>query len=298
MSADESVSTMTREEAARLVPHPAADANKYTRGMLAVVGGSEPYPAAPIMASQAAMRAGAGYVRLFAPEGAARVARTHLLSVPVTACTQTACGAFDPECAAGVVEGAAKARAFVVGPGMGSTSFAGEFLGKFLSRLAALSDERALLFDADALNILAAHGELAALRKGRQDVLTPHEGEAARLLGRRVENRLDDARELAEAYGSVVVLKGPGTLVVAPDGRAKMCVEGGPELAKAGTGDVLSGIVGSFLAQGLPPFDAACLGVFLHGRAGKLAASRIGANAVMAEDIIGTIGPAFVSLEA
>ena len=285
-------------ECAALVPQVARDANKYSRGMLAVVGGSGPYPAAPVMATQAGMRAGAGYVRLFAPTGAAQVARAHLLSAPVTACTQTACGAFDPECAADVVAGAAKARAFVVGPGMGATSFVGEFLGKFLERLAADGDARPLLIDADALGVLAAHPELAALRAGCTDVLTPHEGEAARLLGRRVDGRLADARRLAREHGSVVVLKGPDTLIVAPDGSARTCSEGGPELAKAGTGDVLAGIIGAFLAQGLAPYDAACLGCFLHGRAGKLAAARFSVNAVMAEDIIGCIGEAFISLEA
>lgn len=284
------------QQAKALIPRVAEDANKYSRGMLAVVGGCEEYPAAPVMAAQAAARAGAGYVKLFAPEGAARAARTHLLSIPVASCTATACGSFDPECASQLLDGAAKAQALVVGCGLGTSSFAGEFLTRLFEGLASRHDARPMLIDADALNVLAAHPGLSALRAGCDDVATPHEGEAARLLGRPIAEREIDARELAQRLECTVVLKGPRTLVTAPDGALAACSEPGRELSKAGTGDVLAGVIGSFMAQGLSAFDAARLGVFVHGRAGKLAASSFSVNAVMAEDIIDAIGPAFISL--
>ena len=316
-------------DVAPLLPRPAADADKYTRGVLAVVGGSSAYPGAPVLAALAAARSGAGYVRLIAPSGVAEVARTHLLSVPVMGCTQTACGAFDPECAGDVVCAASRADAFVVGPGLGTSSFVAEFLGKFFSALAdAASSGDAhdlsgsapvsadgapactppLLLDADALNAIAANPDLAALhaslssaRTANPDVITPHAGEAARLLGRPLASeaaaRTADAFELAEAHACVVVLKGPDTIVASPDGRARIICEGGPELAKAGTGDVLSGIIGAFAAQGLATFEAACAGVFVHARAARIASGRMGVGAVMPEDIIATIGKAVLSVE-
>lgn len=298
MSEDAPVQTLAAGACRKLVPLPAPDANKYSRGVLAVVGGSAAYPGAPIMAARAAMRAGAGYARLFVPEQAAQTARAHLLSIPVEACTQTACGSFDPECADTLIAAAAKADAFAVGPGMGTSASAAEFFVHFLQALHDRGDTRPILFDADALNVLAAHPELSSLRAGCDDVLTPHEGEAARLLGRRVADRLADARELAGRYGATVVLKGPRTLIVGSDGRAAVHVEAGPELAKAGTGDVLAGIVGALCAQGLCGFDAGCLGVFVHGRAGSLAAREMSVVSVVAEDIIESIGPAFVSMGA
>lgn len=287
---------LTQAECAALVPALARDANKYTRGVLAVIGGSSAYPAAPIMAAQAASRAGAGYVRLLVPRQAAEVARAHVRSVTVSPCTATASGVFDPESAASVVQEASRADALAIGPGLSAGGVAGDFLDKLLACLHERGDTRPALLDADALTLMAAHPQLAELREGCDDVMSPHEGEAARLLGRRVACREADALELAHRYGCTVVLKGPDTLVAAPDGRLRCCAEGGPELAKAGTGDVLSGIIGSFLAQGSSAFDAACLATFVHGRAGRLAAAEMSARAVMAEDIIEFIGRAFMSM--
>ena len=296
MSERDEVQPLSEEHCRALVPHPAPDANKYSRGTLAVVGGSAAYPAAPIMAALSAARAGAGYVRLFVPGSAADVARAHLLSIPVTACATTPDGSFATEGASDLLRAAAKMRAFAIGPGMGQDVSARAFLKELLEAQSSAGDKRPALLDADALNALAVEPDLSRLRHGVLDVLTPHEGEAARLLGRKVADRLSDARELAERFEDVVVLKGPRTLIVAPDGRERVCTQAGPELAKAGTGDVLSGIIGGLLAQGVDAFDAACLGVFLHSRAGSLASDRLGVNAVMAEDIIDDIGPAYISL--
>lgn len=296
MSEGDAVPVFSEADARELVLLPAHDANKYTRGGLAMVGGCRDYPAAPIMAALASARAGAGYTRLFVPEDAADTARAHLLSIPVAPCAQAPCGALDASSVPDVLQRAAKMRALVLGPGMGHSASAVEFLKRLLDELRTAGDRRPLLFDADALNILAADPRLKASRAGRVDVLTPHEGEAARLLGRPVRDRLADARALAREFGGVVVLKGPRTLVVACDGRACCCEEGGPELAKAGTGDVLAGIIGAFLAQGLDPYDASCLGVFVHGRAGALAARELSVMSVMPEDIIDSIGSAFVSM--
>ena len=294
----EEVSThlLSEGECARLIPVPADDANKYSRGVLAVIGGSAEYPGAPIMSALAAARAGAGYVRLFVPEGAAPAARAHLLSIPVNPCAQTPCGSFDVTCVDAILQASAKADAFALGPGMGTGEAVIEFFAAFLRALDEQGDRRPILFDADGLNILAHHPEFMQMRAGCDDVLTPHEGEAARLLGRRVRDRLRDAREIANKYRGTVVLKGPRTIVVGQSGPAALRLEGDPELAKAGTGDVLTGIIGSFLAQGLSAYDASRLGVFVHGRAGRIAALDMSVMSVMPEDIIERIGSAFISM--
>lgn len=282
---------MSARDYAALVPYPALDANKYSRGTVAVIGGSGAYPGAPIMAAEAASRCGAGYVRLVTTRDAAATARTHLLSIPVSACEQGLYGTLCEPSLSQVREDIAKSRVLLVGPGMGVNDDTRRFMQ-------GLSQDRPMVLDADALNLIAQ--DPALLAKGAQAprILTPHEGEAARLLGRKVEDRREDALTLAQRFEATVVLKGPRTLVAAPSGALREVSEGGPELAKAGTGDVLGGMIAGFLSQGLDAFDAASLGVFVHGRAGKLAARELSVQAVMPEDIINSIGSALIELQA
>jgi NAD(P)H-hydrate epimerase len=146
-----------------------------------------------------------------------------------------------------------------------------------------------LLVDADGLN---AHAEQLGLLAQRDapTVLTPHDGELGRLLGIESsevgEHRIAHARAAAEQSGAIVVLKGDDTLVVPPDGPFAVNPGATPALATAGTGDVLSGLIGALLAKGMDPFEAACAGVFAHARAGRAAADRIGADHVIAGDVI------------
>ena len=284
-------------EAARVMPVVSAEANKYSRGKLAVFGGSAKYPAAPVMAALAAPRAGAGYTVLCVPQSAAACAHLHLLSTAVAALPEDdgcLCAA-SAEAARGAL---ASAAAFVAGPGLDRSPAAGEFLLAFLAGDEARA--RCGVVDADALTLVAHDKEafLAAREAAAPVVLTPHHGEASRLLGgRKVNDPAFDACELASAYACVVVLKGPNTYVANPDGEVCVIVDGGPELAKAGSGDVLSGIVGALLAQGVEVFDAACLGVWLHARAGALAALELGVASVMPEDLPLYVARAIRSLE-
>lgn len=284
-------------EAARVMPVVSAEANKYSRGKLAVFGGSAKYPAAPVMAALAAPRAGAGYTVLCVPQSAAACAHLHLLSTAVAALPEDdgcLCAA-SAEAARGAL---ASAAAFVAGPGLDRSPTAGEFLLAFLAGDEARA--RCGVVDADALTLVAHDKEafLAAREAAAPVVLTPHHGEASRLLGgRKVNDPAFDACELASAYACVVVLKGPNTYVANPDGEVCVIVDGGPELAKAGSGDVLSGIVGALLAQGVEVFDAACLGVWLHARAGALAALELGVASVMPEDLPLYVARAIRSLE-
>lgn len=286
----------TAAMAARSLPLPEPDANKYSRGQVLVCAGSCSFPGAAVLASLAAVRSGAGYATLLTPAPAAEAARAHLVSVPVVACSSTG-GCFDGDAVEELCARAPRARALLAGPGMGREPQCLRFAEQLCSHPALF--QLPLLLDADALFALAHEPSMLDARCAARavTVLTPHEGEAARLLGRAVARREDDALELARRYCAVVVLKGPQTLVAAPSGELFVCRNAGPELAKAGSGDVLAGMIAAFLAQGLQGVDSACLGVYLHGRSGALAAGELGVLSVLPEDLIDKIGPAVCSLE-
>ncbi len=281
---------------AQLIPHVSSRANKYSRGTVGVIGGCAQYPGAPVLASIAAARSGAGYVRLVTPADAAISARNHLLSIPVSACAQNDDGCFCERSFEAACDALKKSGVLLVGPGMGTSHDAQSFLEALLSYSAF--QDRPLVCDADALNIIASNPGVLTACPRAELVLTPHEGEAARLLGRRLDNRPDDARALAHMFNATIVLKGPDTFIVSPDGNARVMNAGGPELAKAGSGDVLAGIIAALMAQGLDGFDASSLGTQVHANAGRRALDRLGIQAVMPEDIISNIGPAFTSMEA
>lgn len=290
----------TREFAARdaaaLLPLPAEDANKYSVGQVLVAAGSAAFPGAAVLAARAASRSGAGYVTLLTPSSAVHDARAHLVSIPAVPCAEEG-GCLSAAALAELEARAPRARALLLGPGLGRTAECTAFVRAAL-RSPALAGLPVVL-DADALYALACEPEMIAARRegGCRTLLTPHEGEAARLLGGALGPREEAARELARRFGATVALKGPQTLVAGPDGSLAVCCNAGPELAKAGTGDVLAGMIAAFCAQGLADVDAACLGVYLHGRSGALAASELGLAGVMPEDLVERIGRAACSLE-
>ena len=243
------------------------------------------------MAAQAAARCGAGYVRLVTSDDAAACARTHLLSIPVTAIGQNGVGGLGEACVSQAREALAKSDVLLLGPGMGDNRGTEGFMR-------SLGFDRPVVLDADALNVIARFPDVLPVPATHPRILTPHEGEAARLLGRPVRDRRDDALQIAREYDAVVVLKGPQTLVASPLGELRLIDEGGPELAKAGTGDVLGGMIAAFWCQGLDAFDAATLAVFVHGRTGARVARELSRYAVTPEDIISGIGPTLLSMEA
>jgi NAD(P)H-hydrate epimerase len=193
-------------------------------------------------------------------------------------------GAHTPEGVTALGRMAERAGAVVLGPGIGRTPGAAEF-----ARRAALAVEAPLLVDADGLNAHAGRLEDLRERSG-PTVLTPHSAELARLLETEPEevdrHRLRSVRDAAERSGTVVLLKGDDTLVARPGGPVAISPGGSPALATAGTGDVLSGLIGALLAKRLGPFEAAALGALAHGRAGRAAATRHGADHAMAGDVI------------
>lgn len=224
-----------------------------------VVAGSPGMTGAAALATRGALRAGSGMVRLGSPGGEPG-------AVPVLEAVATALPADD--FADAVLAGLDRCKALVVGPGLGR----GAAVAAAVTRLLAEADVP-LVLDADALNALGRLADHAAVlaRRGAPVVVTPHEGEFARLAGAPPgADRLADVRRLAAASGAYVLLKGPTTVVAAPDGAVLLAASGTTRLATAGTGDVLSGILGAFLARGLEPLRAAALAAHVHGRAAEL----------------------------
>ncbi|MFI0238810.1 NAD(P)H-hydrate dehydratase [Streptomyces sp. NPDC016845] len=243
---------LQHDDVAALLPRPTGESDKYQRGVVGVVAGSERYPGAAVLATAGALHGGAGAVRYVGPAADAVIAR-----FPETLVS------------AGPPSKAGRVQAWVIGPGLGDDK---------AGMADVLASDVPVLIDADGLRL--ADAETVRARTA-PTVLTPHAGEAAALLGcdrKRVEaERLASVRELAERYGATVLLKGSTTLIASPDGPAspapvRVNPTGTPWLATAGSGDVLSGLTGSLLAAGLRPADAASVGAYLHGLAAREAA--------------------------
>jgi len=245
----------------RHFPIPQPDGHKYARGHAVVVSGGISFTGAARLAARGALRAGAGLVTLASPRDALAVNGAASLAVMVRA-----------------VDGAEELRglltdkrlnAVVLGPGLGVGAATRDLV------LAALEGGRAAVLDADALTSFEADpAALFAKTAQRPVVLTPHQGEFARLFksimqGAENESKVGQARAAARASGAVVLLKGADTVVAAPDGRVAICENAPAWLATAGSGDVLAGMIAGLLAQGMTAFEAACAGAWLHGEAGN-----------------------------
>ncbi len=275
-----------------VVPKSALD-HKRSVGTVLVVGGSKGMEGAAHMAAFAALRSGAGLVHCLLPGGAG-ADKPFAEVITVTAPGDD--GQFGMAARGAVAEQAAQLKAVAVGPGFGRTDEA-QLLVKELVSL-----DRPLLLDADGLYALGDMPELLAGRTA-PTVLTPHEGELGRLLGRpAVEvaaQRLDCARAAAQRGDVTVVLKGEATIVADPSGRAFVVPTGNPGLATPGTGDVLTGVIVAQLAKGLPATDAACLGAYLHGLAADLAAEEaVGTDCMVATDLFHYLPAAVERLKA
>jgi hydroxyethylthiazole kinase-like uncharacterized protein yjeF len=270
-----------------LVPRRQRSGNKFMSGTVVIAGGARGLTGAPTMAALSAMRTGAGYVQLAVPEPAETVVGLKLMEAMTHALPHKD-GAHVEAGAVKVLELAERAGAIVLGPGIGRSDGAVAF-----ARRVAAEVDVPLLIDADGLNAHAEKLDLIATRTA-PTVLTPHEGELGRLLGIDSsdvrEHRIEHAREVARRSVAIVVLKGDDTLVVPPEGAIAVSPGSTPALATAGTGDVLSGLIGALLSKHMDPFEAACAGVIGHARAGQEAARRHGADHVIAGDVIDNLG--------
>jgi ADP-dependent NAD(P)H-hydrate dehydratase / NAD(P)H-hydrate epimerase len=277
-------SIWTRAGAAAALPVRPNDAHKGTFGHALLVAGSEGKTGAAALCAEGAGRVGAGLVTLACPAGLndileAKITEAMTAPLPDTGARQLAAAAED-----GIVALAATRDAVGLGPGIGR---ARETTG--LVRALAKRLDLPLAIDADG--VVAFAGELELLRSRRAPtVLTPHPGEAAAVLGVKPAqinaDRARAARELAAKSGAVVLLKGAGTAIAAPDGELIVNPTGGPALATGGTGDVLLGVVTGLLAQGVPPLRAAALAAYLHGAAGDRISARRGDTGLLAHELL------------
>lgn len=262
-------------------------AHKWASGVY-VVGGSGGMTGAPTLASHAAMRAGAGIVWCGVP-GADAAARASGTEVITKALPSDRDGALTADAADAVLAAADRFRAVALGPGLGRAGGTEDAVRRLVADLVV-----PLVVDADGLHALAGHREGLRAR-AVPAVLTPHAGEYAALRGEPPgADRLAAARTLAAETGAVVLLKGPGTVVADPVGRAAICPLGGPWLASAGTGDVLTGITAAFLARGVRPFEAAAAAAFVHAAA----ADHAGHTGLVAGDLVGALPAALDALRA
>ncbi len=254
----------TPEAWRRAFPAPQVDGHKYARGHAIVVSGDITATGAARMSARGALRAGAGLVTLASPRDA--------LAVNASALTAVMLRAVDTAIEFAEMLTDKRLNACVIGPGAGVSDRTRDLV------LTALSASRELVLDADALTSFAgAPDRLFEAIKALSDphvVLTPHEGEFPRLFSdisnkHPLRSKLERVRAAAERSGAVVLLKGPDTVVASPDGRATIAANAPPWLATAGAGDVLAGMIGGFLAQGVPAFEAACIGVWMHGEAAQ-----------------------------
>ena len=274
--ADPAAIALQAADVAAILPRPDAESDKYRRGVLGLLAGSEQYTGALVLACGGAIRAGAGMVRAVSAAPAIGLVRQYWPEVVPTT--------YDPARPAEAVTAAGRVQAWAAGPGMGTGAAAHDLLAR------VLASDVPVLVDADGLTVLAAHRDL--LPRGAPTLITPHAGELARLLGAdRADieaRRLHFARTAAAELGVTVLLKGSTTVIARPDGTLPILVNatGSSWLATAGSGDVLSGLAGGLLAQGADAAHAAAAAAYLHGIAARLAAREA---PIGASDLIGAI---------
>ena len=274
---------LTDEVIKPLIPVRHPHGHKGTHGRAVLIGGSVGMSGAMVLAGRAAQRCGAGLLQIVVPEAIAE-------TVDLGVIEATVWPAKDYEVLTGdswpvIAERLEGANACAVGPGLKQTE-------SFLPVLKNILQETdvPVIMDADALNLISREPDLLALRKGKGNlILTPHPGEMARLCACSIaeiqENRLKIAVTKAIEWGVIVVLKGAGTIVASPDGRVFLNNTGNAGLGTGGTGDVLTGCIASWVAQGVPPLGAACMGVYLHGKAADVLKEQFGLSGFTASEI-------------
>jgi ADP-dependent NAD(P)H-hydrate dehydratase / NAD(P)H-hydrate epimerase len=268
------VSALQAADVAAILPRPSAESDKYRRGVLGVLAGSEQYTGAAVLATGSAIHGGAGMVRLVSARAPLAAARQHWPEAVMSLA--------DPGRPAQSIAEAGRVQAWAAGPGMGTGDDAAGLLA------AVLASSLPVLVDADGLTIVAARRDL--LRRSAPTLITPHAGELARLTGADRDSieasRLEHVTKAADDLGVTVLLKGSTTVIAEPGGKRPVLVNstGSAWLATAGSGDVLSGLAGALLAQGIPLAQAAAAAAYLHGIAGRLAArdAPIGASDLIA----------------
>lgn len=275
-----------------LLPRRKADGHKGDFGKAYILSGSVGYTGAPVLAARGCSHMGAGLVTVGTPSAVYPIAAGRCLEemvYPLPDADGRICMASREK----IMEKLTTCDAVLLGPGLGRGAESDALICDLIAEI-----PQPLILDADGINAAAAHIDVIHARKGRATVLTPHEGEFARIGGDvSAAGRLNAARQFAAEHGCVVVLKGAHTIVAAPDGRTAINLTGNDGMAKGGSGDVLAGMILALAGQVPDIYDAACIGVWLHGRAGDMAAEEKSRYAMMPSDLIAYIGAAIKSVD-
>ena len=259
--------------------------NKYDNGTLLLIAGSYGMMGAAILAARGAQRIGAGLVTVHAPASANTIMQT--------SCPEALFEADESDICTTIINSKRRFSVVALGPGMGTSDETIDAVDHFLKNY-----RKPCLLDADALNCIAARPMLLrSIPKG--SIITPHTGEFDRLFGKSVtdEERLKRAINQSKMYNITIVLKGHYTMMIRPDGKVYINSSGNPGMATAGSGDVLTGMIAGLISQGYSPDNSVWMGVYIHGRAGDLAAQKLGQNSLIASDIINNIGPAILDIK-
>ena len=282
---------LIRSSVLELLPHRAAGSTKFTSGQVVIVGGSRGLTGAVCLAAMGAIRAGAGYATVAVPADLERIFEVKLTEVLSIGCASRD-GRLRPAASEQILGATRRAACVVLGSGMGREQGTQRLARELTERV-----EAPLVIDADGLNAYA--GRIEALReRQRPFVLTPHAGEMGRLLDRDSKEidarRAESAREASRRSGGIVLLKGDDSIVTDGERLAVNRVSS-PQLATAGSGDVLAGVIAALIARGLEPFAATCAAVLAHSRSGRAAGGRVGHDSVIAGDVVDSI-PAGLAL--
>lgn len=263
---------LTRSWVTKRLPIRVKEANKGTFGKVLVVAGSTNYPGAAYLSCAACYRVGAGLVTLATEEQVKIITSRKLPEVTFLSRNE-------------VLENLDKYNVFLAGPGLGQSNNTIQLIKEFLK----VKKLPKTAIDGDGLNILSAIGKWWE-KLPDETILTPHPGEMSRLTGLKIEqiqsDRINVAQYWAKKWNKIIVLKGANTVVVSPAGDLCISPFANPVLATAGTGDILSGMIAGLLAQGLKPFDAACVSVYIHGLAGEKLQKKIGKAGALASDLL------------
>jgi len=270
-----------------LIPPRLQNSHKGSYGHLLILAGSPGMTGAAALSSMAALRAGAGLVTLGIPESLNPILEEKCTEVMTIPLPETSAGTLSPDAIPPILDFCRKIDVVAIGPGLSRNPETGELVKELIR-----SCPVPLVIDADGLNLIA--DDLSVLSCASSGLtLTPHPGEACRLTGLTREELFADregiARKFARENNLILVLKGAGTLIALPEGPLRINLTGNPGLATGGTGDILTGLIAGFMAQGVEAGSAACLGVYVHGAAGDKAAEKVGEISLIASDLLETI---------
>lgn len=266
------------------LPRRDPQSHKGTFGRLLSICGSVGMTGAAVLSTSAALRCGAGLVYLAAPRDAVAPVACHVVEAVLLPMEQNDAGTLSSRCCDALKSRLKTASACLIGCGMGDHEDTEKIACMVMEKA-----EKPVIVDADGINVLSRHIDIMKRAKAPL-ILTPHPGEMARLTGKTVaevqENRLETAQEAARELGAVIVLKGAHTLIAAPDAAVSVNLTGNAGMARGGSGDLLAGMIASFAAQGMPPFQAAVSGVHLHGLAGDRTAERLSMQGMLPSDML------------